>query len=123
MMRPRLAEQAIQKAVFDHIAARAYPGVVAFHSPNGGYRRPVDAAIFKGMGVLAGVSDVLACHDGKFFALELKAEGQRPTAAQLEFIAAVNEAGGYATWAEGLTRALNILECWGLLRPDRSVAA
>jgi hypothetical protein len=53
----------------------------------------------------AGVSDVLAICDGKFFALELKSEGRKPSPAQHEFISAVNDAGGYATWTDNLDRA------------------
>jgi len=38
-MKPRAGfEDAIQRAVFEHIVARAAPGVFAFHVPNGGYR-------------------------------------------------------------------------------------
>lgn len=122
-MRPRLTEAQIQRSVFDHLATRAYPRVVAFHCPNGGFRPRVEAAIFKGMGVRAGVSDVIACYAGDFFALELKAPGQKPTAEQLEFIAAVNDAGGYATWTDNLDRALNILEMWGLIKPNRNAAS
>jgi hypothetical protein len=46
---PVLAESAIQKAVFQHLAARGCG--VAFHVPNGGWRSPIEAAILKGMGV------------------------------------------------------------------------
>jgi len=42
---------------------RRLPGVFAFHSANGGFRKPVEAAIMKGLGVTAGVPDVIAiCH-------------------------------------------------------------
>jgi hypothetical protein len=34
-------EQAIQRAVFQQIAARGVPGVFAFHVSNGGYRKPI----------------------------------------------------------------------------------
>jgi hypothetical protein len=57
-----MREAAIQQAVFAHLRMRAAPGVVAFHVPNGGYRRPVEAARLKGLGVRAGVPDVIAIH-------------------------------------------------------------
>jgi hypothetical protein len=47
--RPR-PEQLVQRAVFDHLRLRAAPGVFAFHVPNGGYRKPIEAAIMKGLG-------------------------------------------------------------------------
>src|SRR6266545_803134 len=112
----RRPEDAIQRAVFQHLRARAAPGVFAFHPANGGYRKPVEAAILKGLGVRAGVPDVIAIHNGRCFALELKAEGGRATDKQLECIAALREAGAFTAVAEGLDRALACLEAWGLLR-------
>jgi len=109
-------EAAIQRAVFQHLRARGAPGVFAFHPANGGYRKPVEAAMLKGLGVVAGVPDVFAVHNGRCFALELKAEGRRVTDKQLATIAALREAGAFTCIAEGLDRALAVLESWGLLR-------
>jgi hypothetical protein len=112
-MRP---EQLIQRAVFDHLRARSARGVFAFHVPNGGYRKPIEAAIMKGLGVKAGVPDVVAIHNGRCYGLELKAEGGRATPKQLEAIAAMEAAGAHCCIAEGLDCALAVLEQWGLLR-------
>src|SRR5262245_23567538 len=46
-------EAAIQRAVFQHLRMRSAPGVFAFHPANGGYRKPIEAAIMKGLGVVA----------------------------------------------------------------------
>lgn len=121
-MKRRRPEQAIQRAIFAHIRARGVRGLVAFHCPNGGARRPAEAAIFKSLGVRAGVSDVIALYNGNFYALELKADNGRATEAQMEFISDVNSAGGFAVIAEGLDPALRILETWGLLKLDRARA-
>jgi len=51
----RRPEDAIQRAVVQHLRARAVPNVFAFHPANGGYRKPIEAAILKGLGVVAGV--------------------------------------------------------------------
>jgi hypothetical protein len=115
-MRP---EQAIQRAVFDHLRARAVPDCFYFHVGNGGYRKPIEAAIMKGLGVKAGVPDVVAIHKGRVFGLELKAEGGRATPKQLEAIAAMEKAGAYCCIAEGLDRALAVLENWGILKGHR----
>jgi hypothetical protein len=112
----RRPEAAIQRAVFQHLRARAAPNVFAFHPANGGYRKPIEAAIMKGMGVVAGVPDIIAIHDGRVYALELKAEGGRATPKQQEAIAAMEAAGAFTAIAEGLDRALACLEAWGLLR-------
>lgn len=117
MKRP---EQDIQKTVVAHLKARGVPGIVFFHVPNGarmpGRRGAIQGAIAKGMGVRAGVSDILALHRGEFFALELKALGGRPTVDQLSFLHEVRDNGGHICVAEGLDEALRALEMWGLLR-------
>jgi hypothetical protein len=117
-MRRRQAspEASLQRAVFQHLHARGAPGCFAFHVPNGGFRKPVEAAILKGIGVVAGVPDVVAIYQGRTYALELKADGGRATQKQLETIAAMEAAGAYTCIAEGLDRALAVLEAWGLLR-------
>ncbi len=112
----RRPEDAIQRAVFQHLRARAGPGVFAFHPANGGYRKPVEAAIMKGLGVVAGVPDVIVIHAGRCYALEIKAPGGRATPKQLAAIAALREAGAFTAVAEGLDRALAVLGGWGLLR-------
>jgi hypothetical protein len=109
-------EQLIQKTVFQHIAARGVPNLFAFHPANGGYRRRVEARILKGQGVRAGTPDVILIHAGRTYGLEIKAEGGRATQKQLEAIAAMEATGAYCCIAEGLDRALAVLEGWGLLR-------
>lgn len=115
-------EDTIQRAVFQHLRARGAPGMVVWHTPNGGKRKPIEAAIFKGLGVRAGVADIIAVHQGKIFALELKAEGGRATESQLEFIAAIDRAGAFTALVEGLDAALATLEAWGLLRGSAGVS-
>jgi hypothetical protein len=116
MKRRQRPEAAIQRCVFQHLRARGAPGVFAFHPANGGYRRPAEAAIMKGLGVVAGVPDVIAIHQGRCYALELKVEGRRATDKQLTTIAAMEAAGAFTCIAEGLDRALACLEGWGLLK-------
>jgi hypothetical protein len=113
-------EQTIQRAIFQHLRARGAPNVFAFHPANGGYRKPVEAKILQGLGVRSGVPDVIAIHQGRVYALELKAEGGRATPKQLTAIAAMEAAGAYCCIAEGLDRALAVLERWGLLKGTTS---
>jgi hypothetical protein len=112
-MRP---EQLIHQTVFAHIRARGVPGLVAFHPANGGYRKPVEAAILKGCGVTAGAPDLLLWHSGRSFALELKVEGGRATEMQLKMLNDLSMAGVCTAIATGLDEALTILHDWGLLR-------
>jgi hypothetical protein len=113
MSRP---EQGIHRVVVQHLRQRGVPGLVFTHPANGGYRTKIEGAIFKSLGVRAGVSDLLLWHAGRFFALELKAPGGRATDAQREFLADMEKAGGFTCLAEGLDAALHALETWGLLR-------
>lgn len=117
-------EQDIQKTVVKHLRQRGVPGLVFWHTPNGVAGRTrkhmIQGAIAKGMGARAGVSDLIAVHDGKIFALELKAPGGRPTEAQLEFISDMENAGAFTCVAEGLDSALGALELWGLVKGKAS---
>jgi hypothetical protein len=61
------------------------------------------------------VPDVIAIHEGRCYALEIKAPGNRATPKQLEAIAAMEAAGAFTCIAEGLDRALACLESWGLV--------
>ena len=112
---PRIAAASPLEAV-EHLRLRAKPDVLWLHPANGGTRDIREAARFKRMGVLAGASDLLLWHRGNSFALELKSPGGRLSDAQLEFLARFNDAGGHGANAEGVDRALAILEAWGLLR-------
>jgi hypothetical protein len=109
-------EDNIQRAVFQHIRVRGVPGLVAWHTPNGGARKPIEAAILQGLGVRAGVSDVIAVYESKVFALELKSEHGRASDAQLEFLADIEKAGALTAISHGIDSALKTLEAWGLLR-------
>jgi hypothetical protein len=111
-----LSEQQIQRGIFQHLRARAVPGAFFWHPLCGGFRRPKEAAIFKGLGAIAGLPDVLVLHQGQLYAIELKREGGRPSEAQLACLAALQRAGAFTAVAEGLDRALACLEAWGLLR-------
>jgi len=113
--RPR-PEDAIQRAVFDHLRVRAAPGVFAFHPANGGWRSRIEASILKGLGVRAGVPDVIAIHRGQAFTLELKAPGGKLTEAQIAAHDALCAAGAEVATTVGLDCALEVLETWGLLR-------
>lgn len=124
----RRPEQDMHRAIVRHIAMRGVPGLVWWHTPQGaklgGKRRgAIQGAIMKSLGTRAGVSDLLFLYRGRFYALELKAPGNRPTVQQLEFLDDVKDAGGFSVWTDSLDRALAILECWGILRGSAARAA
>jgi len=118
MSRRRNPETALQCTVVQHLLLRGVKGLVFFHVPNGGFRNKSEAALLKAMGTRAGVSDLILVHGGKFFALELKAQGGRASEEQLAFIADIDREGAYTALATGVDAALATLEAWGLIKPS-----
>jgi hypothetical protein len=114
-LRRRQPEAAIQRAVFEHLRIRPAPGVFAFHCPNGGARRPIEAAILKGLGVVAGVPDVIAIKDDRTYALELKAPRARLTESQIATHSAMTRSSVQVAVADNLDDALALLEEWRIL--------
>ena len=49
-----------------------------------------------------GVADIIGCHDGRMFAIEIKTEKGRVTPYQQRFIDRVNDAGGLAFVARSI---------------------
>jgi hypothetical protein len=114
----RRPEDAIQRAVFDHIRARGVPGLFSFHCPNGGKRSISEAVRFKAMGVRAGVPDVWSLYGGRTYALELKPPKGRLSGDQIIAHEQIETAGGLVATAYSLDAALACLEGWGLLRGE-----
>lgn len=117
-MRRRSArpEDVIQRAVFAHLRQRGAPGVFAFHVPNGGKRKQIEAAIMKGLGVTAGVPDVIAIRDGHCYGLEIKSDDGKLSPRQTESIEAMERAGATVVVTKGLNEAIRQIERWGLVR-------
>jgi len=70
----RTEEDSLQKATARYLRSH-FPGVLAWHTPNGGKRSPATGAMLKAMGTMPGVPDwtfILA--SGKASFIELKAE-------------------------------------------------
>lgn len=109
-------EQVLHKAVVAHLKIRSEPNVFFWHTPNGGKRGIIEATIFKSLGVVAGVPDLVLLRNGECFGLELKADRGKLTPSQHLVHAAMQEAGAKTAVARSLDEALITLECWGLLR-------
>jgi hypothetical protein len=116
MTRRCCSEQQIQCALFDHLKWRGVPGLFAFHCPTGGWRSAIEAAIFKGIGVVAGIPDVLIIHSGGCYALELKTANGRLTDVQRIAHERLREAGAHVATVYGIDEALAQLTEWRLLR-------
>lgn len=113
MKRP---EQDIHKAVVQHLNARAYSDVFYFHPANGGKRTAFEARLFKALGVIAGVPDLIFLKAGRMYALELKAAKGRPTALQNAVLDRMTDCGASVSIAHSIDEALITLEFWGILK-------
>jgi hypothetical protein len=116
MTRRRRPEQAIQAAIFQHIAWRGAKGVFAFHCPLGGWRSVIEAAIFKATGTVAGIPDVCVVYQSRLYALELKTDSGKLTPIQRETHARMREAGAIVSTAYGIDEALAQLMEWKLIK-------
>ena len=102
-------------------------GVRFCHVPNGGKRGRIEAAIFKGLGVQAGVPDLLIFDPPPFHvsrydrqpryigtAIEMKARkdqvpGAKPTQAQRQWLDALRERGWFTAVCYGAGEAIDLL--------------
>ena len=109
-----MTEDQIHIALAEHLRLRARPGVLWWHTPNGGKRNVIEATKLKRMGTLAGVADFLFLYKGTFFSLEIKTEKGRLSAVQEQWSDDVEMSGGESAWAAGLDNALAIINMWGL---------
>ena len=119
-MKRRHPEQTLQRSVLDHLKWRGALNLFAFHCANGGWRSPIEAEIFKSLGVVAGIPDLLIIRDGKTFGLELKVEGGRVSPVQADTQQRMQQAGAVVGVAVGLDHALRWLEAHELLRVECS---
>src|SRR5215831_20298781 len=116
--RRRQPEAQLQRAVLEHLRWRGVPGLFPFHYPAGGWRSSIEAAILKSLGVVAGIPDLLIVYQGQLYALELKTAYGRLTPTQIDTQQRMRVAGAIVATAVEIDAALEILEGWGLLRPN-----
>lgn len=113
-------EQDIQKAVVRHLISRGKSGIYYFHPANGGYRKPIEAAILYALGVRAGVPDLFILKDGKCYCLELKAPTGRISPQQGQAMKDLANAGATVGMAFSLDEDLAWLERYEILRPNKN---
>ena len=116
MKLPDLTETEIQEAVCAHIETYGKPGLVWWHTPNGGRRSPQWAAALKRRGVKPGVFDLVFLYKDRFYAMELKAPKGRLSPEQYGWRFRVDEQGGFTGVANSIESARKMLLCWDLVR-------
>ena len=91
---PRRYEDGLQRAAIELCNRKYRRDLMAYHTPNGGYRTRIEAARLQGLGVLAGVPDItLAIRGGRLGYIELKTPKGRLSTAQIIFRAAAEGLG------------------------------
>lgn len=97
----------------------ALPGVISWHTPNGGHRSGVEAKQFKQMGVVAGIPDYLFLWGG-LFGLEFKKPGGDRNSAQIALHPRLTAAGMVALeTVDDLDAAKDFVRRHGLLTAGR----
>lgn len=120
-MMPVPSEHQIQRAwvmwfggVPGKVEAAKLPGVVFWHTPNGGARSPIEGARFKELGVQAGIPDILILWGG-IFGLEFKKPGGSLSSAQIAMHPRLLAAGMVASaTVDNLADARETVRKWGL---------
>ncbi len=118
---PRIDEFQIQRAFVTWFRDARLPGVVSWHTPNGGKRDGREAKRFKEMGVEPGIPDYFILWGG-LYALEFKSPDGRQSGAQDTMQGAMYGAGllGWLT-TDSLRDAAAQVVKWGLVRPDAKI--
>lgn len=113
-------EQALQRIVADYLDVALPHDAVWFHTPNGGYRSPVEGAIFKGLGVKPGVADITIFWQRRAYCIELKSDGGKLSDSQRAWHARLQTAGIPVETARTLKEVATRLYEFGI--PLRSAA-
>lgn len=119
MFRP---EQVLQQNVVAFLGV-AYPGLLWWHTPNGGARSKAEAGILKSMGVRAGVADLCFVLPGARIAfIELKSAKGSASPAQKTFRADCEMQGVPYAICTSLAEVEGTLAAWGLKARGRLAA-
>jgi hypothetical protein len=111
-------EAALQRAVCEHLRLRGTDGMLYLKIANEGKRSPAYGLEMKRQGLKPGAADLLIIVNGNPVFLELKAKGEKPTAAQFDFGTDAINAGADWHWVDNINSALNILEHIGAIKPQ-----
>lgn len=105
-----MSEAQEQSAVVEYCDLK---GIPVFHVPNGGSRNKAEAANLKRQGVKPGVPDLcVPVARGPYHSLyiEMKAEGGKPTEAQMRWVYLLREQGMCAYVCYGAGNAIALID-------------
>jgi hypothetical protein len=119
------SEQALHRAVVEFMRLCVPPppdGPWWTHPHNEGRRGRAEAGIAKAMGQQAGAPDIIGCHQGRFFAIELKVPTGRLAPAQNRAHHAISLAGGVTSTCRSIDDVAGFLEGLGVRLRGRLAA-
>ena len=116
MTRRNQPEAGLQRSVIQHLRWGARGDTWWTHIPTGGRRSPIEAAIFKSLGVRAGSPHLLIIRAGQPPFMELKAAGRKLSPEQVKCHAALQRAGAQIKTVDNIDAALAFLRRLGVLR-------
>ena len=116
MTRRAQPEAILQRSLIEHLRWGARGDTWWTHVPTGGWRSPIEAAIFKSLGVRAGSPDLLIIRAGQPLFLELKAPGRKLSPVQTDCHAALRRAGATVETADNIDTAIAFLNRIGAMR-------
>lgn len=111
-------EDRIQISILEYLEAVA-PHVLVFAVPNEGRRSYTAAARHKLLGMVAGVPDLVLCHEGRALFFEVKSAKGRLQPTQRAFIELATQAGAKAAVVRSIDDVRAALKAWGI--PTREV--
>ena len=83
---------------------------------NGGRRSPIEARVFKSLGVRPGIPELIVIHQGQIYRQELMADTGKIAPVRAAAHARMRAAGAEVEVATGINDALDLLQRWQLLR-------
>jgi hypothetical protein len=116
MTRRHQPEPILQRSLIEHLRWGARGDTWWTHVPTGGWRSPVEAAIFKSLVVRVGSPDLLIIRAGQPLFLELKALGRKLSPVQTECHDALRRAGATVETADNIDTAIAFLNRIGAMR-------
>jgi hypothetical protein len=123
------SEDATHRAIYRYLKAVLPAGWIVFHPPNGGSRHPIEAARMKGMGVTAGIPDLVILGNRPHpeggvepltYFLEVKSAKGRPSLPQLDMHDRLLDLGFAVGIARSIDDAKSLCIRWNLPIRDAS---
>ena len=109
-MRRRRPEQALQHTVGKFLDVALPNDALWCHYPAGGKRSPIEARIFKSLGVRSGIPDLLLFHNGRVYGIELKVGARTLTSIQRDMHRRLEQCGVDCCVATSVDEVADFLE-------------